>query len=113
MFCRGKMMEESEEFNMEKLVDYLYNKLPYMRTKNEIKGFNKIILTPKNPLPYQLNMMAKSHARSTRNKDLHWKQLTTNSPKDDLRESSGNSEGSIQRDSDADKKDFRITRLDP
>ena len=52
MFCRGKMMEESEEFSLEKLVDYLHNKLPYMRTKNEIKGFNKIILTPKNPLPY-------------------------------------------------------------
>jgi hypothetical protein len=46
------MMEESEEFSMDKLVDYLHNKLPYMRTKNEIKGFNKINLTPKNPLPY-------------------------------------------------------------
>lgn len=52
MFCRGKMMDESETFSMEKLVNYLYNKQPYMRTKNEIKGFNKISVTPKNPLPY-------------------------------------------------------------
>ena len=30
MFCRGKMMEESEEFSLDKLVYYLHNKLPYM-----------------------------------------------------------------------------------
>ena len=51
MFCRGKMMEDSEEFNMDKMVSYLHKKMPYMRTKNEIKGFNQA-LTPKNPLPY-------------------------------------------------------------
>jgi len=55
MFCRGKMMEDSEEFSMEKMVSYLYNKMPYMRPKNEIKGL-KNNLTPKNPLPYQLKM---------------------------------------------------------
>jgi hypothetical protein len=40
MFCRGKMMEDSEEFSMDKMVSYLHKKMPYMRTKNEIKGFN-------------------------------------------------------------------------
>lgn len=65
-----------------------------MRTKNEIKSVNKKNLTPKNPLPYQLNMMAKSLklAQSTRNKDLHWKQIRTGSPRDELRESSENSD---------------------
>jgi len=56
MFCRGKMMEDSEEFSMEKMVSYLHNKMPYMRPKNEIKG-QKNNLTPRNLLPYQLKIL--------------------------------------------------------